>query len=59
MARIIEKSAIRYTPAGIPIASAILMHSSQQVEAGTRAIAEFEISHKLQVKFQENSPNCL
>ncbi|MBR7792566.1 primosomal replication protein N [Undibacterium sp. FT147W] len=44
MARIIEKSAIRYTPAGIPIASAILMHSSQQVEAGTERLVEFEIS---------------
>jgi len=42
-ARILEKSAIRYTPAGIPIASAILVHSSQQMEAGTGRLVEFEI----------------
>jgi len=35
---------MRYTPAGIPIASAILMHRSQQVEANKERLVEFEIS---------------
>jgi len=43
VARIVEKSALRYTPAGIPIASAVLMHSSKQVEANTERSTEFEI----------------
>ena len=44
VASITEKSALRYTPAGIPIATAILMHSSQQTQAGTQRQTEFEIS---------------
>jgi primosomal replication protein N len=44
VASITEKSALRYTPAGIPIATAILMHSSQQVQAGTQRQVDFEIS---------------
>ncbi len=35
---------MRYTPAGMPIVSAVLQHSSQQVEAGIARLAEFEIS---------------
>ena len=34
---------MRYTPAGVPIVSATLMHSSQQVEAGVARLVEFEI----------------
>ncbi|MFZ6645225.1 primosomal replication protein N [Undibacterium sp. TJN25] len=44
VASIAEKGVLRYTPAGIPIASAILMHSSQQMEANTSRLVEFEIS---------------
>lgn len=44
MARIIEKSALRYTPAGVPIAAAMLMHSSQQREANIDRLVEFEIN---------------
>ena len=44
VASIAEKSALRYTPAGIPIATAILMHSSQQVQAGTQRQVEFEVT---------------
>jgi primosomal replication protein N len=44
VARIVEKSALRYTPAGIPIASATLMHSSETREANTVRQVEFEIS---------------
>lgn len=35
---------MRYTPAGMPIVSAVLQHSSQQVEAGIARLAEFEIA---------------
>jgi len=44
VASIMEKGVLRYTPAGIPIASAILTHSSQQTEANTKRLVEFEIS---------------
>ncbi|MBC7405640.1 MAG: primosomal replication protein N [Cytophaga sp.] len=44
VATIAEKSALRYTPAGIPIATAVLMHSSEQTQAGTQRQIEFEIS---------------
>jgi len=42
-ARVIEKAPLRYTPAGIPIASAVLMHKSQQEEAKSGRVVEFEI----------------
>jgi len=44
VATIAEREAIRYTPAGIPIVSAKLRHSSQQVEAGVQRQVEFEIA---------------
>jgi primosomal replication protein N len=44
VASITEKSALRYTPAGIPIATAVLIHNSQQTQAGTQRQVEFEIS---------------
>jgi primosomal replication protein N len=34
---------LRYTPAGVPIVSATLLHSSQQVEAGVARLVEFEM----------------
>jgi primosomal replication protein N len=43
VARICERDVLRYTPAGVPIVSATLMHSSQQVEAGVPRLVEFEI----------------
>ncbi|MEH6435733.1 primosomal replication protein N [Massilia sp. DD77] len=42
-ATIAERDVLRYTPAGVPIVSAILMHSSQQEEAGVARLVEFEI----------------
>ena len=42
-ARIIEKSALRYTPAGIPIATATLSHHSTQTEANAQRMTELEI----------------
>ena len=44
IANIAERDVLRYTPAGIPIVSAKLLHSSQQVEAGVPRLVEFEIA---------------
>ncbi|HTN65078.1 MAG TPA: primosomal replication protein N [Burkholderiaceae bacterium] len=44
VARISEREVLRYTPAGIPIVSARLMHNSQQLEAGVPRLVEFEIA---------------
>jgi primosomal replication protein N len=41
---IAEREVLRYTPAGIPIVSAKLLHSSQQIEAGVKRLVEFEIA---------------
>ena len=43
VATIAERDVLRYTPAGVPIVSAILMHSGQQDEAGVARLVEFEI----------------
>jgi len=44
VAMIVEREAMRYTPAGVPIVSAKLRHSSQQLEAGVQRQVEFEIA---------------
>jgi primosomal replication protein N len=44
VATISERDVLRYTPAGVPIVSATLSHSSQQVEAGVTRQVEFEIT---------------
>lgn len=44
IANIAERDILRYTPAGIPIVSARLLHSSQQVEAGVPRLVEFEVA---------------
>ena len=44
IATIAEREILRYTPAGIPIVSARLLHSSQQIEAGVPRLIEFEIA---------------
>ncbi|MGB7481328.1 MAG: primosomal replication protein N [Burkholderiaceae bacterium] len=44
VAEIGEREVLRYTPAGIPIVSAQLRHSSRQVEAGIERQVEFEIA---------------
>jgi primosomal replication protein N len=43
IAAIAERDVLRYTPAGIPIVSAKLLHTSGQVEAGIPRQVEFEI----------------
>ncbi|WP_423839167.1 primosomal replication protein N [Undibacterium luofuense] len=43
-ASVLEKEALRHTPAGIPVATAILSHRSEQSEAGYQRIAEMEIT---------------
>jgi primosomal replication protein N len=44
IASIAEREALRYTPAGIPIVSARLLHSSQQIEANVQRLVEFEVA---------------
>jgi primosomal replication protein N len=44
VALISERDVLRYTPAGVPIVSATLTHSSQQVEAGVARLVEFEVT---------------
>jgi primosomal replication protein N len=44
VATISERDVLRYTPAGVPIVSATLSHSSQQVEAGVERLVEFEMN---------------
>ena len=44
IASIAERDVLRYTPAGIPIVAARLLHKSEQMEAGISRVVEFEIS---------------
>ena len=44
VASIVERDVLRYTPAGIPIVTAKLLHDSKQVEAGFERQVEFEVS---------------
>lgn len=44
VANIAEREILRYTPAGIPIVSAKLLHASQQIEAGVERLVEFEMT---------------
>nr|WP_315476400.1 primosomal replication protein N [uncultured Undibacterium sp.] len=44
VAAVVEKSVLRYTPAGIPIATATLVHDSKQEQAGGERQVEFEIA---------------
>ena len=41
--RLLKRSALRYTPAGIPVVDLVLGHSSNQTEAGGRREARCEI----------------
>jgi primosomal replication protein N len=40
-ATLIERTALRYTPAGIPVIEAQLQHQSEVTEAGLRRILDF------------------
>lgn len=40
---ILERDVLRYTPAGVPIVSAILAHASELAEAGGTRKVEFEV----------------
>ena len=44
VASIAERDTLRYTPAGIPIVSGTLQHSSEQTEARVVRQVEFEIA---------------
>jgi primosomal replication protein N len=41
--RLLKRSALRYTPAGIPVVDLVLGHSSSQTEAGGQREAHCEI----------------
>ena len=43
IASVLEKSVLRFTPAGMPIATGVLVHNSEQVQAGSIRQVEFEI----------------
>lgn len=42
-AEIVERDALRYTPAGVPILEFRLSHSSEAIEAGVTRRVEFEM----------------
>ena len=44
IATIAERDVLRYTPAGVPIVTARLLHSSEQVEADIPRLIEFEVA---------------
>ena len=44
VASIVEREILRFTPAGVPIVSAKLLHASQQTEALVERLTEFEIA---------------
>ncbi|MDR1853363.1 MAG: primosomal replication protein N [Azoarcus sp.] len=43
-ARLVEVSALRRTPAGVPVASCVLAHESRQMEAGIEREAKLELA---------------
>jgi primosomal replication protein N len=43
VATLAERDVLRYTPAGIPMVSAILSHTSEQLEAGISRQVGFEL----------------
>jgi len=43
IATLAERDVVRYTPAGIPMVSAILAHTSEQLEAGISRQVGFEL----------------
>lgn len=43
IAEIAEREILRYTPAGVPIISATLLHNSTQIEAETKRLVRFEV----------------
>jgi len=44
LATIAERDVLRYTPAGIPVVSAVLRHSSEQIEAKTPRQIDLDIA---------------
>ena len=44
VAQVVEREMLRYSPGGVPIVSAKLAHSSQQLEAQVERVVELEIA---------------
>jgi primosomal replication protein N len=42
-ATLVERSSVRYSPAGIPVLECLLDHRSTQLEAGLPRLVEFEV----------------
>lgn len=40
---LVERKALRYTPAGVPVAECVITHQSEQIEAGISRSIEFEV----------------
>ena len=43
IARLVERDVMRYSPAGVPIIAARLVHASEQIEAGGERVVEFDL----------------
>ena len=41
---LVERKALRYTPAGVPVSEGRLQHNSSQIENGAQRLVEVEIS---------------
>ncbi len=41
---LVERKALRYTPAGVPVSEGWLQHSSSQIESGAERLVEVEIA---------------
>jgi primosomal replication protein N len=41
---LVERKALRYTPAGVPVSEGRLQHSSSQIESGAERLVELEIA---------------
>jgi len=42
--KLVERKALRYTPAGVPVSEGLLQHTSAQTESGTERQVEVEIA---------------
>jgi primosomal replication protein N len=41
---LLERKALRYTPAGVPVSEGVLQHASEQMEADTKRLVEMEMA---------------
>lgn len=41
---LLERDVMRFTPAGVPVLSALIRHESEQIEAGSKRLVECEVA---------------